>query len=314
MISTPFKYCLLQLFSLGVSLSCLNAQTFTVTPVNTTFVVNSSTILEGNTTKSLAFKLNAVSRNRTYSIYVQLTSINFTPSSTVISPMPLLVKFNKITNVTTTGYVQNSNISIPMTPVTSTLAQNATATGNSTTAISEYDLILQPLGYNVPPGTYIYNLNFRYVDNSTTINRPMAVTLTVSNVLNLTISPATEASFSIGNSTLITNGQTISNAYTLQVKSNVAWQCRVKSVAATFANSGTSSTANVFTSKLQVIKASPAATVTVSGSDQFLASGSKGNAGVSGNTFTISLKATPGFTMGPGSYTTSLIYTLFTFP
>jgi hypothetical protein len=301
--------------TLSLALTNVYGQTFTVTPVITSFSANTASILESGKTNSLAFKLNTNSRNRTYSLYVGLASTSFTPASTVISPMPLLVKFNKITGVAATNYIVNTNITIPTLPSYATLAQNATATGNSITAVSEYDLILQALQYGVPPGTYIYNLTFRFVDSqNNTITRSMSVTITVSNVLALSISPATTASFSIGTASLITNGQTISNAYTLQVKSNVPWKCMVKSVAASFANSGTSSTANTATSKLQVLRTTPATSVQISDADKLLASGSAGNAGISGNTFSISLKATPGFLVGPGSYTTSLIYTLSILP
>jgi hypothetical protein len=41
-----------------------------------------------------------------------------------------------------------------------------------------------------------------------------------------------------------------------------------------------------------------------------LKSGAIGNNSVSGNTFNMNLKATPGFTTGPGTYTLSLVYTL----
>jgi hypothetical protein len=41
-----------------------------------------------------------------------------------------------------------------------------------------------------------------------------------------------------------------------------------------------------------------------------LKSGAIGNTSVSGNTFNMNLKATPGFTTGPGSYSITLVYTL----
>jgi hypothetical protein len=48
----------------------------------------------------------------------------------------------------------------------------------------------------------------------------------------------------------------------------------------------------------------------LSTTNQTLTTGTRGTAAVTGNTFSLNLTATPGFSYGPGSYTIIINYTL----
>jgi hypothetical protein len=280
----------------------------TVTNTNSSFAIDTYPEVEAQQTITSSFKLNVVSKTKAYNLSATITSKTFNPNTTTFPSVPLSITLRSITGVTTTGQV-TGNIPMVESPTYAFLASNATKTGN-VTAVWTYDLKLNAIGYTIPPGTYTYTITFRYTDGTNTFDRTLAATITVSNVLSLTLTPNSPASYSFSTISQIQNGLTISNINTFQIRSNKLWNLSVKSFTPVFSNSGTGSTPNVPSSVLQAIIASPATTVNISSSDQLLKSGPIGNISVSGNTFNMSLKATPGFTTGPGSYTISLVYTL----
>jgi hypothetical protein len=288
----------------------LNAfsQSFSVTTTNVDFPVDTYTEIETKTTNTSAFKLNVVSKTRAYNLSATITAKVFNPNTTTFPAVPLSISLRSITGVTTTGQVTGT---IPMveSPAYALLANNATKTGNLT-AVWTYDLALNSIGYSIPPGTYTYTISFRYTDGTNTFDRTFNCIITVSNVVNLSLIANSPANYSFTTVSQVQNGLTINNMNTFQVRSNVLWQMSVKSFTSSFSNSGTFSTPNVPPSVLQASITSPATTITVSSSDQVLKTGPVGSISVSGNTFNMSLKATPGFSTGPGSYTLTLVYTL----
>lgn len=318
----PFRL-LTKLVMLFIVTGALNntatAQSFVITTSSgISFNPSLAADIEGTTTHSLAFQLSINSKSKTYSLYASISSTNFSPSTTSFSSPPIQMKFNQTTG-STAGYATSSNLTLQPYPTYTTLASNATATGTKTNVTVDYDLILSSIGYTIPPGTYIYNLTFRYIDASNnTIDQTFNITITVPTVMTLTIQQNNASTFPFTTAAQLTNGLTLSNVNTLRIKSNVPWRCYIKTFLATLTNSGTYSTSSVPTSKIQAI-VSPSPAITLAddpsgGPGQLFRAGSAGNSGVSGNTFSMSLYALPGFLMGPGNYTTTLVYTIMAAP
>ncbi len=63
-------------------------------------------------------------------------------------------------------------------------------------------------------------------------------------------------------------------------------------------------------SVLGVVKSGLSSYVQLSSTDQVLATGNRGNASTTGNSFNMDLKATPGYNYGPGIYSLAIVYTL----
>jgi hypothetical protein len=303
-ISLRFLSCLIALTCCTVAFG----QSMTVTATNGAFAIDTYPEVEALQTNTSSFKLNVVSKTKAYNLSATITSKSFNPNTTTFPSVPLSITLRSITGVTTTGQVTGT---IPMveSPTYAFLANNATKTGN-TTAVWTYDLKLSAIGYAIPPGVYTYTITFRYTDGTNTFDRTFNATITVSTITSLSMTANSPASYSFTTVSQIQNGLTINNMNTFQIRSNVLWQLSIKSFTSSFSNTGTFSTPNVSPSVLQASITSPATTITVTPSDQTLKTGAIGNISVSGNTFNMSLKSTPGFSTGPGSYTITLVYTL----
>jgi hypothetical protein len=105
-------------------------------------------------------------------------------------------------------------------------------------------------------------------------------------------------------------GYTVSNMNTFSIKSNQPWQINVSAATANFSASGTYASASMPASVIGVVKSGQSPYVRLSSTDQVLATGNRGNAATSGNTFNMDLNANPGYNYGPGIYTITVVYTL----
>lgn len=107
----------------------------------------------------------------------------------------------------------------------------------------------------------------------------------------------------------IADGILINNLSTFSVKSNVPWVFSTSSATPNFTGSGTYASSNMPASVLSLVVPGQTSR-TLSTSNQTLTTGTRGNTSIPGNTFSIDLTATPGFSYGPGSYSITINYTL----
>jgi hypothetical protein len=125
-------------------------------------------------------------------------------------------------------------------------------------------------------------------------------------VLSVTSNAATVVTL---NNTQYSNGYTMANFNTFNIKSNVPWRLSVASATPYFSASGTYASTNMPASVIGVAK-SGQPFVKLTTTPQLLASGNRGNSAKTGNSFNMDFQATPGYNYGPGIYTITLLYTL----
>jgi hypothetical protein len=138
--------------------------------------------------------------------------------------------------------------------------------------------------------------------------RSMVSSVTVSQVMGLSITQNNTYTYNFTTINQIRNGITNTNMNTIAVKSNVPWNLSVKSSTPYFTNSGTYSSSNMPANVLRITTSLQ--TVNLSTTDQLMYSGIAGDATKTGNTFPMTMYANPGFSYGPGSYTINIVYTL----
>ncbi len=107
----------------------------------------------------------------------------------------------------------------------------------------------------------------------------------------------------------IVNGITL-NLNTIQVKSNIPWKFNIAATSPFFTASGIGSNNNMPSSILKLGIQNQSGVISLSTATQTLKNGSRGDFTSSGNSFTITLNANPGFDYGPGIYIISVNYTL----
>lgn len=310
MIPLKTKYKLL-LFGIACLLSQIGlSQTFTITTNNATFNANTATIIESGVTNTTSFTLNINSRTRTYNLHAGITSKTYNPTSTVFPSMPLSIALRSISGVATTGGVSGSLQLVENPPSLNTLATNATATSTSKTAVWTYDLTLLPLGYTIAPGTYTFNLNIRYTDGATTINRAFPITLTVQPFVNLGLTVNASNTVNFSTSANYLSGVTNSNYVTHGVKSNRLWLVNVASQSAFFTAASAGADNNMPCSIVSIKKSTNATFLNLSTAVQTLNTGSAGNTTATGNTYNIDMRFNPGYNYNAGIYNLSLVYTL----
>lgn len=119
------------------------------------------------------------------------------------------------------------------------------------------------------------------------------------------------ANYTINYNTIdqIVNGITL-NLNTIQVKSNVPWKFNVAANSPFFTASGVGSSNNMPSSIVKLGTQNNSGTISLTTATQTLKNGNRGSFTSSGNSFTITLNANPGFTYGPGIYIISVNYTL----
>jgi hypothetical protein len=129
-----------------------------------------------------------------------------------------------------------------------------------------------------------------------------SVSVVINNVFDMNLSTTATRSFSFDNLTDYDNGIEVLNANTLNYKTNKAWKVSVKALSPNFTGGGaTAMPANV----IKVRKNGTQSYVPVSGTDQDLTTGARGD-----SNFNIDYKANPGYSYEAGTYSVTLQYTI----
>lgn len=286
------------------------AQTFTITTNNTSFDVNTAAELETVSTIASSFSFAINSGNRTYSLYTAVSATSFTPASTNFSVIPFEVKLRSITGVTTTGSTSGEIQLMEYPPGYSTLASDATKTTPSKTAVWTYDLILNPFGYTVPPGTYNFVVSVLYMDDNTSITRSFTVALYVQPVLQLNMVQNSSTTLSFNSSNQYTSGATYSGFTTHNVKSNKPWMVNVASQSTYFTPASSGADNNMPCSIVGIKPSTSSIFTPLSVSNKAVKTGNAGNSTASGNSYNVDVQFNPGYTYSAGIYNLGLTYTL----
>lgn len=130
-----------------------------------------------------------------------------------------------------------------------------------------------------------------------------SVSVVINNVFDMSLSSTATRSFSFDNLADYDNGIEVLNANTLNYKTNKAWKVSVKALSANF--SGGTGQTTMPSDVIKVRKNGSASYVAVSGTDQDLTTGARGN-----SNFNIDYKATPGYGYEAGTYSVTLQYTI----
>lgn len=136
------------------------------------------------------------------------------------------------------------------------------------------------------------------------------VTATVGTVISLSVTSNSAYSFNFNSITAVNSGITLSNVNSFSIKTNVNWQLAVSTTTAFFSGTGTWASTNMPASILQVWGTNANNKKILSTTAQTFQTGNRGNTSTSGNTFSMSMSANPGYDYGPGSYTITVMYTL----
>lgn len=286
------------------------SQSFVVNTNNTNFQVNTTTALEAVTTTASAFSFSINSRNRDYNLYAGIVANGFVPSSVNFDVLPFEVKLRSVTGVSTAGGINGEIQLLEYPPTYGTLALNATRTGNTRTAVWTYDLILNPVGYAVAPGTYNFTVSVMYTDVQTSITRNFPVTLNVHPVLQLSLVQNAATSVSFGTSAQYTNGISLAGFTTHNVKSNLPWTVSVAAQNAYFTPASSGADNNVPCSVMSFKTSSSAAYIPLSVTTKPVMTGNAGNSTSAGNTYNLDVQFNPGYGYSAGIYNLALTYTL----
>ncbi|HEX6427289.1 MAG TPA: hypothetical protein VF008_06365 [Niastella sp.] len=140
-------------------------------------------------------------------------------------------------------------------------------------------------------------------------NGTISSAVSIQSVMEFTITNNASPALTFSNAQYGT-GYTISNFNSFNIKSNQLWRLGVSAATPNFSASGTYASTNMPASVIGVVKSGQSPYIQLSSTDQAFATGNRGNASISGNSFNMDLKATPGYNYGPGIYTLSIVYTL----
>jgi hypothetical protein len=105
------------------------------------------------------------------------------------------------------------------------------------------------------------------------------------------------------------NGITNTSYAGIWVKANLPWFISVKAQASTFTPMTTGASTNMPCSVIKLKKSTASSYLTLSTTNQTLASGPLGDNLVSGNTFDVAMQFTPGWSYAGGLYRINVIYT-----
>lgn len=134
------------------------------------------------------------------------------------------------------------------------------------------------------------------------------VTATIDSMYVITASSPSTVTF--GSVSDLASGKTITSFSTITVKCNYNWQLAVKASTTNFNATGGGASTNMPAGVLKLKKSTSGSYLTLSTSNQTLASGTRGSTAASGNTFTVDALVDPGFTYNGGTYSIVLTYTL----
>lgn len=286
------------------------AQSVIVNTNNTSFTVNSTSGVENTSTLTSSFTVSVNSRSRPYDLYIGTTATGFSPSTTDFPSIPFSAKLRSITGVSTTGGATGALPLIEYPPSFSVLANDATATTSYKTAVWTYDLIMAPIGYAIPPGTYNFTVTVQYYDGINVFNKSFNIALLVQPVLNISLVQNASTSVSFTTSGQYTGGATYPDFTTHNVKSNLPWMVSAASQSAYFTPASSGADNNMPCSVIS-IKPSTASTFTpLSVSNKVVKTGNAGNSSASGNSYNVDVQINPGYTYNAGIYNLGLTYTL----
>ena len=136
---------------------------------------------------------------------------------------------------------------------------------------------------------------------TTTSTQPVSVV--IKNVFDMNLSTTSTRSFSFDALADYDNGVEVLNANTINYKTNKAWKVSVKALNANF--TGGAGTTTMPANVIKVRKNGSASYISVSASDQDIATGARG-----ASNFNIDYKATPGYNYEAGTYAVTLQYTI----
>ncbi|MBP6411693.1 MAG: hypothetical protein KA313_11375 [Pseudarcicella sp.] len=143
--------------------------------------------------------------------------------------------------------------------------------------------------------------------NAQSTTKTHTVTLAINNILELDFDNTTQnLGFTFATATDFESGKTNLSAAGLRVRSNKPWTVSVKANTVNFATTA-GGDANVPASALAVRKNGTTANVSLTTTDQSLATGSRG--GFGSNTFLIDYVANPGY-ISPATYTLGVTFTV----
>ena len=307
MFNWTYKCTLLLLMMLLFSVQNSFSQSLAITSNNTSFTINNTTQVTSNTTITSAFALNIVSDKNTYSVYATVTGKSFNPSSTVFSPIPVNLSLNNISAGNSSGAVFG-NVQLADNPTYATLGTNMPKTSR-TGYTWTYDLVLLPVNFSTPPGTYVFTIQVRLNSGATVIDRTFTVTVNVQTVMGVSLQQNSSTSITFSSATNYTSGITLNNFHSLQVRSNVPWLVSV-TAPSYFTPASQGADANM-PSSIMGIKASTASSfLPLSTSAQTIKTGIAGDISASGNTSNFDMRFNPSYNYSAGIYNISLTYTL----
>lgn len=285
------------------------AQSFTVTPSNTSFTVNVSAGLTAPIENVNALTLNIESGNAGYNLSASITTQ--TPAGVVFPASPFTLKLVSITG--TKGQMSGEvtgDINLAASPASASLATNASKTTKNNIVQWLYNLTLNPVGYTVPPGTYVFTVTIIYSDGGSPISRSFNINVTVQSAMGMSLTQGQPTTISFNNTAAYQTGVTIIDFHSLQVASNMLWQVSVAASSPYFSSGSAGASANMPCSIMK-IKASDVSTyLPLSTSATTIKTGSRGDATALGNSPTFDVNFNPGYDYNPGVYNLSLTYTL----
>ena len=140
-------------------------------------------------------------------------------------------------------------------------------------------------------------------------NGTISPAISIQSVMALSITNNASPALTFTN-TQYSNGYTISNFNTFDIKSNQPWKLSVSAATASFSASGTNASSDMPASVIGVVKSGQSPYVQLTTTDQVLATGNRGNTSTAGNSFNMDFNANPGYNYGPGIYSLTIVYTL----
>jgi hypothetical protein len=283
------------------------SQTLTITPVNTSFTISNATQVSSSTTLASSFVLNIVSDKNTYNLYAAVTAKSFNPSSTSFSPLPVNFSLSNISAGSQNGAVFG-NVQLSDAPTYATLGTNMAKT--SRTGYNwTYDLVLLPVNFTTPPGTYVFTIQVQLVSGSTTVNKTFSVSVNVQTVVAVSLQQNSSTSVTFSSASSYTNGITLGSFHSLQVKSNIPWLVSV-AAPAYFTAASQGADANMPCSIVSIKPTTGISFITLSASAQTIKTGIAGDVTATGNTSSFDMRFNPSYNYSPGIYNISLTYTL----
>lgn len=282
--------------------------TVTLTPQTVSFNVQTLNDVTVGSTIPNAFQIDIQNKNSSYDLTATVTEKTFNPSGAVFSGIPFTISLASYAGPTT------SNSSLPQAlqenPGITTIATSATGTKGKETASWIFNLTLLPIGFSIPPGSYLFTVKISYADSKSSADLYFNINLTVSSIVDMSLTQNSSPTVNFGNSAAYVNGVSINTFHSMQIKSNLLWQVSVAANSPYFSSGSAGASANMPCSIMK-IKANDASTyLPLSTTATTIKTGGRGDASALGNSPTFDVNFNPGYDYNPGVYNLSLTYTL----